>query len=277
MKILWLGANNGVSARKNITRSRKFIFINSSVENKIVLLYAELMKRKTISIIIIVILLMGSLFFGYTGNYYRCSDPKEALESTDDVKVEKTDFGYFFDGPGKDKCMIFYPGGLVEDIAYADILKRAAENGFDCALVHMPFNLAVFGMNRADIVREKYDYKKWYIGGHSLGGAMAGNYAASHAKNFDGVLLLAAYPTKDLSKTSLNVLSVYGSNDRVLNRSKLKSAHTLMADSFTEQAIEGGNHGHFGNYGHQKGDGRAAISNDEQMSETVSLMISVLQ
>ncbi len=50
-----------------------------------------------------------------------------------------------------------------------------------------------------------------------------------------------------------------------------------MPSDYTEQVIDGGNHGHFGNYGHQKGDGRATVSTDEQQSETVSLMNKVFQ
>lgn len=75
----------------------------------------------------------------------------------------------------------------------------------------------------------------------------------------------------------MKVLSVYGSNDHVLERDKLKSARSLMPSDYTEQVIDGGNHGHFGNYEHQKGDGRATVSTDEQQSETVSLMNKVFQ
>ncbi len=235
------------------------------------------MKKKIISITIIIACLLTAAFFGYTGNYYHCVDPEEATSDAESVDVSETDFGYFYDGPGTDKCLIFYPGGLVEDIAYGGLLKKIADSGTDCALVHMPFNLAVFGMDRAEKVTKEYDYEKWYIGGHSLGGAMAGNYAAEHQKSFDGLLLLAAYPTKDLSRSSMKVLTVYGSNDHVLERDKLKSARSLMPSDYTEQVIDGGNHGHFGNYGHQKGDGRATISTDEQQSETVSLMNKVFQ
>ena len=39
----------------------------------------------------------------------------------------------------------------------ARLLKKIADSGTDCALVHMPFNLAVFGMNRAEKVTKEYD------------------------------------------------------------------------------------------------------------------------
>lgn len=232
------------------------------------------MKKKSISIILIVVLLLAALFFGYTGNYYHCTDRDEALESTSDVSVEKTDYGYFFDGPGTDKCLIFYPGGLVEDIAYADLMKKIAGRGYDCALVHMPFNLAVFASSKADKVRKEYDYSKWYIGGHSLGGAMAANYCADSSYKYDGLILLAAYPTKNLAYKDFSILSVYGSEDGVVNREKLLSNKTaaLMPNDYIIKKIDGGNHGHFGNYGHQKGDGRATITNEKQQQETAALI-----
>lgn len=39
----------------------------------------------------------------------------------------------------------------------------------------------------------------WYVGGHSLGGAMAASYAAKHTDELDGLVLLAAYSTADLT------------------------------------------------------------------------------
>ena len=71
----------------------------------------------------------------------------------------------------------------------------------------MPFNLAVLNSNAADKVMSKFNnIENWYIGGHSLGGAMAASYAAKHQDNLKGVVLLAAYPTKELD---IPVLSIY--------------------------------------------------------------------
>lgn len=232
------------------------------------------MKKKIVSTTIIIICLLACLFFGYTGNYYHTTD-KNALKSTLDVSVSKTDFGYFFDGPSEDKCLIFYPGGLVEDTAYSALMKKIAVKGYDCALVHMPFNLAVFNSSAAEKVRKEYSYSDYYLGGHSLGGAMAADYAASHSEEYKGLLLLAAFPTKDLSESSLRVLSIYGSSDHVLELKKFKDARALMPSSYTEKVIKGGNHGHFGNYGHQKGDGKADITNEMQQEETAQLMTEV--
>ena len=82
-------------------------------------------------------------------------------------------------------------------------------------------------MNKATDVMTAYKYKHWYIGGHSLGGAMAASYAADHADELDGLLLLAAYSTKDLSDSDLAVVSLVGSEDGVINRINWQSMRTI--------------------------------------------------
>ena len=57
-------------------------------------------------------------------------------------------------------------------------------------------------------------------GRHSLGGSMAASYVAEHVSSFEGLVLLGSYSTADLSESDLSVLSICGSEDRVLNREK---------------------------------------------------------
>lgn len=49
-------------------------------------------------------------------------------------------------------------------------------------------------------------------------------YISKHTDNWDGLILLSSYPTADLSKTKLRVLSAYGSKDDILNLKKVESA-----------------------------------------------------
>jgi N-succinyl-L-ornithine transcarbamylase len=102
----------------------------------------------------------------------------------------------------------------------------------------MPCNLAVLDVNAAFGIQERFpDVKHWYIGGHSLGGSMAASYLASHASDFEGLILLAAYSTADLSNTSLSILSIYGSEDGVMNRKKYEKYKTNLSD-YEEMVIE---------------------------------------
>ena len=210
----------------------------------------------------IVLLLLAAAFFVYTARYYHAADSAAAALVSDDVVVEKTDFGWRFDGPADDTALIFYPGGKVEETAYAPLLHRMAANGLDVFLVRMPFHLAIFGKNAADKVIAQYDYVNWYIGGHSLGGVMAVFYASDH--DLDGVILLSAYPTNAIDEP---MLILYGSEDGVLDVERVKASSQFGA--VEEYVIVGGNHALFGNYGEQKGDGVPSVSGEEQQEEAV--------
>ena len=150
------------------------------------------------------------------------------------------------------QALFFYPGGLVEAKSYAPLLERIAGKNVFCVLVKMPFHLAVFNSDGADtVIRDFPDVKNWFLGGHSLGGAMASSYAQKHEDSLEGLVLLAAYPTDTLR--SLPVLSIYGSRDGVLNREKYKGS-IKNAKICNEIVIQGANHAGFGNYGEQKKD-----------------------
>ncbi len=167
-----------------------------------------------------VVIILISVFFIYTGDYYHADGrAQKALVSGGGVTVEKADYGFFFDGPGDDCALIFYPGGKVEETAYAPLLNRLAQNGVDAFLVKMPFHLAFFGVNRAGEIARRGDYDRLFIAGHSLGGVACASFAAKNPDLVDGVILLAAYPAEKLADSTGAVL-VYGSEDGGLNMEK---------------------------------------------------------
>ncbi len=175
------------------------------------------------------------------------------------------------------KALIFYPGGKVEYTAYAPLLHELAKNDYVCILVHMPANLAVLNSNAADGLIDKYQAKypsisKWYIGGHSLGGAMAASYASKHSNDFAGLYLFAAYSTVDLTDSGLDVYCIYGSNDKVLNMNKYQKYKSNLPSDTNEFVIDGGCHSYFGSYGMQKGDGTPDIPADEQIEATIDFL-----
>lgn len=237
------------------------------------------MKKKVVRILIITaaaVCVIAVAFVLYVSDYYRVTDRDGALADTDSVRVSKTDFGYFFDGPGKDSAVIFYPGAKVEDLAYADLLKRVAAGGADCFLVHMPCNLAIFGTNKANDVMAAYSYERWFLAGHSLGGAMAASYLSKNGDKLSGLILLAAYSTKDLSALDIKTLSIYGSEDKVVNMTKIEDGRSLMPDGYEEFILDGGNHAGFGDYGEQRGDGEAKITADEQRALAAEKILELI-
>ena len=172
-----------------------------------------------------------------------------------------------------DTGLIFYPGGKVEYQAYLPLMEEFAKKGLFCVLVEMPFDFAFFDYKAAGRYQTLYpEIKHWYLAGHSLGGAMAASYISRHKNDFDGLVLLAAYSTHDISTADLKVLSIYGSNDGVLNLNhyqKYKKNLPPVGKGLTEIIIEGGNHAQFASYGEQKGDYKAEITVTEQQEKTV--------
>jgi hypothetical protein len=112
------------------------------------------------------------------------------------------------------------------------------------------------------------------MAGHSLGGSMAASYLASHKADFEGIILLGAYSTSDL--TDKRVMSIYGSEDGVMNREKYDKYKINLPSDFTEEIIAGGNHAGFGMYGIQDGDGIATITTVEQIEKTSDAILTFI-
>ena len=234
------------------------------------------MKKKRILIPAGILLLLSAAFVIYVSVYYHADvSAAAALSSDDTVTVSETGRGWLFDGPSEDTALIFYPGAKVEASAYAPLLHLLAEQGMDVILTEMPLRLAFFDINAASRIMDQYSYENWYVGGHSLGGAMAAIYAAKHGDSLNGIVLCAAYPPKPL-EADLTEILLYGSEDLVLDMDRLRRDSRYAPEHATEYVIEGGNHAQFGNYGIQKGDGTAAVSAKDQQKEAVRVIMEVI-
>ena len=209
--------------------------------------------------------------------YYSAADVDAFLQSDDTVTVSEIREGRLFDGPGERDALIFYPGAKVEAAAYAPLLRKLAENGVDCFLVEMPLGLAIFGVNKADRLLKRYDYDRWYLAGHSLGGAMAAQYAAKHADALSGLFLLGAYTATDLTTVAFPVVYLYGTEDGVINRTKLEKGVLMSPLGTLTVELDGGNHAQFGLYGPQKGDGEATISAEAQQTMAANEILRVIK
>ena len=242
------------------------------------------MKRKKLviglSIVLGIIIVLSGIFFIYVGTYYPADMNAILNMGYSGFEVRQIDDGTTAYVPHGDfdTGIIFYPGGKVQHQAYIPLMQSIASRGVLCILVDMPFNLAVFDIDRADEVYEGFVMvDHWYMAGHSLGGSMACEYVADRQELFEGVILLGAYSSADLSGTSLKVLSIYGSADTVLNKTKYEKSKQNLPNGFVEYIIFGGNHAYFGTYGEQKGDGHASITNKEQITLTTEQIINFVK
>jgi dienelactone hydrolase len=177
---------------------------------------------------------------------------------------------------------LFYPGALVDPHAYVGLMQQLSSiaSGYRVFIAKVPANLAVLQPGAAEsIIQNHPEIKNWVIGGHSLGGTMACSWVSRRPESVRGLMLLASYPAKsdDLSAWRGSVLTIYGTNDGVLNKDNLASAYIRLPKKLVVSQISGGNHAYFGNYGEQKGDGQATISRATQQYQTTQQFASFMR
>lgn len=224
--------------------------------------------RRLAAVLLGVLLVLAAATGWYLSDYYRAEEvATEVLAQGTGITTQDNLTVLTPTMPG-DTALIFYPGAKVEAAAYLPLLDSIRQRtGLTCVLVEMPFHLAILDADAAQTVMEAFpQYHHWYLAGHSMGGAMASQFAADHPDAVDGLILLGAYLYGDYPPA--DTLTVYGS----LNQSvedKLDYTENVVE-------IEGGNHAQFGNYGPQKGDAPAAISAEAQQDQTMDAIEAFL-
>ena len=211
-------------------------------------------------ILLLILAILTGAFFWYVSDYYRAEDVAlEVMAQGSGITVQDN-LTILSPTYPTDTAIIFYPGAKVEAEAYLPLLDQIRQTGVTCILVHMPFNMAIFDADAAEEVISRFpEIQHWYVAGHSMGGAMASEFASEHPDQVGGLILMGAYIYGDYPDEK--TLTIYGS----LNQSV--EDHIDYTQNIVE--IEGGNHAQFGNYGPQKGDLPATISAEEQQAQTV--------
>ena len=203
---------------------------------------------------------------------------ERALVALQEEGVQREDGQLVFrpDSP-TDKGLIYYPGGLVDPEAYAVTAQGVADAGYLVVIPKMPLNLAFIDINRADLIRAEFpEIDSWVIGGHSLGGAMAAEYARNHVADLDGLIMYASYPAsnEDFVDFPLPILTVIGSRDP--GAPQQQAFYDAIAASADRVVIEGGNHRQYADYAFQPDDGIATISAAEQQNQIIAATVHFL-
>ena len=203
---------------------------------------------------------------------YNKADKSSIEEYVKEQNVQRVQFKdniLLFSGSENKSALIFYPGSNIEYNAYEPLMAACAKRGIMSILVKMPLNKAIFNLNIAKKIKQYFpEIKTWYIGGHSVGGAIASMHVAKYPNEYAWLILLASYSNKDLSKTNLKVLSIYGSKDIIMNKKSYNKYKKNLPKDFTEYIIEDGIHRYFGMYGFPKNLPFTKISNVEQIELT---------
>ena len=175
--------------------------------------------------------------------------------------------------------IILYAGAKVEHASYAYYAEQLAQQGYTVVLPSIRLNFALLDANAAEEYIELYpEIDTWIVGGHSLGGVAAAMFAHNH-DDIDGLILLGSYPSEssDLSKDSINVLSLYAQFDGLTSLEEIEKSKALLPPDTTFVEIQGGNHAQFGMYGEQKGDQKATISAKQQQDIMVEDTVKWLE
>ena len=224
------------------------------------------LKISLISLVSVMVILGGG-FLVYASDYYQADETADTILQSRAVQVRE-DLIILQPEDKSNTALIFYPGAKVEYTAYLPILEKLRQGGVACVLMKMPFNMAIFSANAADrAYQELSGITNWFIGGHSMGGAMASSYAAGHKDKVKGLVLLGAYIYGDVLPE--DALTIYGTLNSDLEKHIDYTENVII--------IQGGNHAQFGNYGEQKGDPAAEISREEQQNIAVRAILEFIK
>lgn len=229
----------------------------------IILLYHEYMKIFWGVLISIMVSLSGiGGFWFYTS--WAVYESRISLEKWDnsphlDVK-EASGYWSITSGQSSDRHpVIYYPGGLVEAEAYGGLLAEVAlRDNRDIYIIQPPFHLSIFSINRAQQVIEQEQVTQALIGGHSLGGVAACRFVKNNPQH--SLFLFGSYCDKDISETDIQVISVMGNRDQIINRDNYQEAKTHLPPEALIYDIPLLTHSDFGQYGLQDGDAPRRLS-----------------
>ncbi len=95
----------------------------------------------------------------------------------------------------------------------------------------------------------------------------------------NGLILLSAYPASSdsLKDHDIDVLSLYGDKDEIVDLELLQERRNILPDSAIFTEITGANHSGFADYGEQDGDGEAMITTEEQINQTVKYISEFIE
>ncbi len=205
------------------------------------------------------------------------------LKSSDRVDYQRTRYLEFRPRQGSPRAgLIFHPGGYADPEAYARIIHKVAEAcGLYCVIIPGPQRTPIAKRFSADqVIAANPQIEKWFISGHSQGGAVASLYMRdrlddpAYREKIAGLIFLGFFVFDRHSlaaRKQLPCLSVYG--DRDGHAEKFKPNEKNLPPGARVVCIEGGNHGQFGAYRFHFGDQIAEIERETQQDIAINAIV----
>jgi pimeloyl-ACP methyl ester carboxylesterase len=220
---------------------------------------------------------------------YRANDEAHAaLRGDANVVIAEEDRLWRFDPTGTraDVGLIFVPGALVDPVAYAPIVRSAAEAGYPSVLLRLPRRGAFGGgddpsipLHILAVMERREGPRRWIVAGHSRGGVITTNTAVAPPAPLVGIILIGTSHPRDVSlaASSLPITKIIGTRDGLASLEEVEANAHLLPSGTRWVRIEGGNHSQFGWYGFQPGDSRATIPAGEQRARTIDAVLTALR
>jgi len=160
-----------------------------------------MLKRILWRSVFVIITIVASLFSGISlqqrwGHAEAMPEAVAIAVTDDEVSVEDGRFLTLRPRRVAERMgLIVYPGAYTDVRGYLPTLRPFAAAGYRVVIAHMPFELAVFGIDRAlEIQAANPDVKRWALVGHSIGGTMGTLFASRNPAALAGVIVWDAYP-----------------------------------------------------------------------------------
>jgi pimeloyl-ACP methyl ester carboxylesterase len=231
-----------------------------------------------------------AIFVGWSAIAYRASAEARAATAPDTWVAVRHDGGIWqftprSPAPASPPGLVFFPGALVDPVAYAPLARAVAAAGFPAYIVELPRRGAFGGADGAELgarlrrlLRQPSTPRRWLAAGHSRGGVVASRLAAEGLAGFAGLILIGTSHPRDvdLSAVRVPVTKIVGTRDGLASRAEVEANRRLLPAATRWVWVEGGNHSQFGWYGFQPGDRRATISGSTQRAFMIRAVLDAL-
>jgi hypothetical protein len=230
-------------------------------------------RLRAIALAVVVLVILGVLAGLVWAHTVMAGDRSAALDvwRNDAITVTSTEEAIILAPSDGDSTtgLVFVPGAKVDPYAYMYKLSGIVEDGTTVVITKPTLNLAIADLRPLDAFTSAASgVDQWFVGGHSLGGVKACQYAADNETI--GLVLFGSYCSSDLSDSGLPVLSFVGENDGLSTPEKIADAAGTLPDDAVTVEIPGANHADFGDYGVQPGDGESE-ANESEVRQTITV------
>lgn len=236
-----------------------------------------------LGLVVVLALLTGGYLYYTVANEAK-PGPAAVAALQSDAAVAVADGQYIVfrpAGPEPAMGVVVYPGAGCDVRGYAPVLRRIAARGYLVVAVPMPFDMAIFGVNRMDDVRAAFPaVKRWALLGHSMGGAMAARYAHQHPADLAGLIIWDSRPaeTDTLVDVKYPVWHIHRATLDGRPPEKFEKYRKLFPAASTWVPLPGGIHMQFGSFvgGTYKEEWTPRITADAQHDLVVTATLNAL-